>query len=110
MLCPKLFQLSQLQSLEFNRIIHQASFALNKCNLIWTLLYPQSPIYALSFSIEGRFLVSGGADCRLLLWDLAHGHLLAELLGHTATIYSLAFSRDGHILTSGKFKSHCHQI
>lgn len=58
-------------------------------------------IYSLAFSMEGRFLASAGADCKILLWDLAHGHLLAELSGHTGTIHALSFSRDGNILSSG---------
>lgn len=67
----------------------------------------QAPIYSLCFSVEGRFLVSAGADCRVLIWDLAHGHLLAELTGHTAPIHTLAFSRDGNILTSGTLIFKC---
>jgi len=63
----------------------------------------KAPIYTLSFSVEGRFLASAGADTQILLWDLAHGHLLAELAGHSAPIHTLAFSRCGNILTSGKW-------
>ena len=61
----------------------------------------KAPIYSLAFSIDGRFLASAGADCRVLVWDLAHGHLVAALPNHTATIYCLSFSRDGTILVSG---------
>lgn len=60
-------------------------------------------IYALAFSVEGRFLASAGSDYKIMLWDLAHGHLLAELSGHTGTIHTLSFSRDGNLLTSGIF-------
>lgn len=63
----------------------------------------KAPIYALSFSTEGRFLASAGADNRVLVWDLAHGHLVAALSGHTSTIHCLSFSRDGNILTSGNY-------
>lgn len=51
--------------------------------------------------MEGRFLASAGSDNKIMLWDLAHGHLLAELSGHTSTIHTLCFSRDGNLLTSG---------
>ena len=49
---------------------------------IFFSILEQGTVSALSFSIDGRFLASGGADKRVLVWDLAHGHLLAELTGH----------------------------
>lgn len=60
----------------------------------------KSPIYSLVFSQCGRFLASAGSDCRALVWDLAHGHLVADLGGHTAPIHNLTFSRCGAILVS----------
>lgn len=50
--------------------------------------------------MDGRFLASGGADKQVLVWDLAHGHLLADLPGHAMTISSLAFSRDNTIFAT----------
>lgn len=61
----------------------------------------KSPIHTLAFSICGRFLASAGTDCNILVWDLSHGHLVAELTGHEKTIHCLAFSRCGNILVSG---------
>ena len=58
---------------------------------IFFSILEQGTVSALSFSIDGRFLASGGADKRVLVWDLAHGHLLAELTGHTMTVCCLAF-------------------
>ena len=55
----------------------------------------------MAFSIDGRFLASGAADKRVLVWDLAHGHLLAELTGHVMNVCNLAFSRDGTVLATG---------
>lgn len=62
----------------------------------------QGAISILAFSIDGRYLASAGMDRSVLIWDLAHGHLLAVFGGHTERIESLAFSRDGNILVSGK--------
>ena len=61
----------------------------------------QDTVYALAFSPDGRFLVSGGADCALLCWDMANGHLISAVARHTDTVYCLQFSRDGALLASG---------
>lgn len=95
------------------------SSIIGKCNLClpflsllkWTSLYtnsnccafsPQDIIDALAFSPCGRFLASAGGDKRVLVWDMAHGHLIAEMASHTSTIYAIAFSRDCNILASGE--------
>lgn len=62
----------------------------------------KAPIYSLAFSMCGRFLASGSADNRILIWDLAHGHLIAAFCGHAGTVHSLCFSRDGTVLATGK--------
>ena len=40
----------------------------------------KAAVATLAFSNDGRFLISGGAsgDARILLWDLAHGHLIGK--------------------------------
>lgn len=61
-------------------------------------------IHVLAFENSGRFLASAGADKRILLWDIASGHLVADLSGvHTNSIYTLCFNRgtESFILASG---------
>lgn len=53
------------------------------------------------FSTCGRFLISAGADKNIMIWDMAHGNLVAKLMAHRDTIYSLCYSRDGTVLASG---------
>lgn len=47
-------------------------------------------------------LASAGADSMVLLSNIQHGNLVAQLSSHTDTIYSLAFSREGRILATGE--------
>ena len=61
-------------------------------------------IHVLAFENSGRFLASAGADKRILIWDIASGHLVADLLGgHVDAIYTLTFNRgpEAIILASG---------
>lgn len=53
------------------------------------------------FSTCGRFLISAGADKNVMIWDMAHGNLVAKLVAHRDTIYTMCFSRDGTVLASG---------
>ena len=55
-------------------------------------------VLLLSFSPDGRFIVSGSSDNKVLIWDIAFGHLIAELNYHTNVISGLGFSREGTIL------------
>ena len=64
--------------------------------------YFQGAISILAFANDGRFLASAGADRSVLIWDLAHGHLLGIFGEHEERIEALSFSRDGNVLVSGK--------
>jgi WD40 repeat protein len=52
------------------------------------------------FSPNGRFLMSGCQDGRILHWDTGRGALARTFLGHQRGISALAISRDGQRLAS----------
>ena len=53
----------------------------------------KSSVSTVIFSHDGRFLVTGGCDNHVLIWDIAHGHLLGDFAHHTGMVTSLSFSR-----------------
>lgn len=52
-------------------------------------------VYAVSFSPDGRCVVTGGWDKTIRLWDRATGAQLQTLIGHRGFVRGLAFSADG---------------
>ncbi|WP_145427184.1 redoxin domain-containing protein [Symmachiella dynata] len=50
---------------------------------------------------DGRFVVSGGNDSVIRLWDAVTGREIRQFEGHEAKILTLAFSADGQHILSG---------
>ncbi len=60
-------------------------------------------ILGLSFSPDGRRLISGSADKTARIWDVKSGKTLHKLTGHTDDIYAVAFSPDSSKAVTGSF-------
>jgi WD40 repeat protein/uncharacterized caspase-like protein len=58
-------------------------------------------VTSISFSPDGRILVSAGFDKSLKMWDVASGRELRTLTGHTGRVKAVAFSPDGRAVLSG---------
>jgi WD40 repeat protein len=60
------------------------------------------------FSPDGRWMVSGGQDQTLRLWDMQRTHPTTPTLmrGHTAAISSFTFSPDSRYLAAGSSSGH----
>ncbi|MEA5572810.1 WD40 repeat domain-containing protein [Calothrix sp. UHCC 0171] len=57
-------------------------------------------INALTFTPDGKTLISGSSDKTIKFWNLNNGKLVRTLRGHTHWVMSLAISPDGKTLAS----------
>jgi predicted Zn finger-like uncharacterized protein len=60
-----------------------------------------SGVNSVSFSSDGRMVLSGSPDKTLRLWELATGRCLRTLEGHAKNACSVSFSPDGRLAVSG---------
>lgn len=59
-------------------------------------------VTAVTFTPDGRTLVSGSEDCTVRLWDTETGQIKGTpLVGHTASVRCVAVTPDGGVLASG---------
>jgi WD40 repeat protein len=57
-------------------------------------------VYDVSFSPDGRYLVSASWDGSIKLWDVATGAHVRDFIGHTQGVYDVDFSRRKNLLAS----------
>jgi WD40 repeat protein len=71
--------------------------------LIRRLEPQQGPIFALSWSPDGKYIAVAGVSPEVTIYDAASGQRIAACKGHTAGIYATAWSPDSKILVTGGF-------
>ena len=58
-------------------------------------------VTSVAYSPDGKFVLSGGEDETLKLWDVANGKEVRTFTGHRGPVTSVAFSPDGNAAVSG---------
>jgi WD40 repeat protein len=68
------------------------------------ILHHTNYVYCAAFSPDGKCIVSGSADCTILIWDAQTGnHVLRHLKRHTDAVFCVAYSPDGRQIASGSW-------
>ena len=71
-------------------------------NNIGTVLRGHSgPVYSVSFSPDGRHIISGSEDGMIKVWNATSGEEVRTLEGHERRVFSVVFSPDGSQIASG---------
>ena len=55
-----------------------------------TLQGHSSPVYSVSWSPDGRSIVSGSHDNSIKVWDVSRGTCTATLTGHSGYVWSVS--------------------
>ena len=70
---------------------------------LMTLQWHGTDVMSVSFSPNGKCIVSGHDDMTIKVWETATRNDLMTLRGHEAAVWSVAYSRDGKHIVSGSF-------
>jgi len=62
-----------------------------------------APIYAATFSPDGRIMATGSWDTTIKLWDVQTQKQIRTLSGHRLFVNDVAFSPDGQLLASASY-------
>jgi len=69
-----------------------------------------SPVDCLCISTDGKMVVTGDSDHRIIIWNLADGSQIKSLLGHSKEIKSVSLSADQRLLLSSADNTKLWQI
>lgn len=62
-----------------------------------------APVYAFSWSRDGKTLATGSADATVRLWEIPSGSPLATYKGHTSLVQAVTWMPDGKSLASASY-------
>lgn len=76
--------------------------------VIWTARANHGAVRSLSWSYDGRRLVSGGNDMQARVWDASTGKVLLSYGGHRTGVHTVAWSPRGLLIASAGYDPQVH--
>ena len=72
-----------------------------KLEIKQTLIGHTNSVFALSYSLDGNFLISSGRDAMIKVWDVKNDYqLLLEIPAHTLQVKCIAYNPSGSLFAS----------
>jgi WD40 repeat protein len=106
----KKLSLEKVRSIDFNYITSEIAVALGDCNVLifdlHTLDYKKDFIghglasNVVRYSPDGKFLLTGGRDAHLNIWQVGNYELVKSIPAHNWAIYDIAFSPDATLFAT----------
>ncbi|EED42695.1 transcription initiation factor TFIID subunit TAF5 [Enterocytozoon bieneusi H348] len=72
----------------------------DEAQVVRTFVGHSDAITCLDVSCDGRLLVSGSRDKKIILWDIEKAQIINIYAGHEGSIFSVSFSYFGTIICS----------
>ncbi len=72
----------------------------NTGEVVYELVGHDERVDSLSFSHDGRYLLTGSDDTTMILWDVATGNLVRRIEGNYGRVWNVAFSPDDKYILS----------
>ncbi|CAB4911310.1 unannotated protein [freshwater metagenome] len=88
-------------STESGEVVRTLNGPTESGEVVRTLNGHTSAVYSVSFSPDGKYVVSGSGDKSVKIWTTESGEVVRTLNGHTSAVNSVSFSPDGKYVASG---------
>ncbi|MGY8888636.1 MAG: WD40 repeat domain-containing protein, partial [Flavobacteriales bacterium] len=100
----------KVRNIDFNDTTSEIAVALGDCKvLVFDLqtldhktdfMAHQSAVYVVRYSPDGKFLLTGGKDAHLNIWNVKNYELVKSIPAHNWAIYDIVFNPDASLFAT----------